>query len=555
MRLVVIGFCPVTTGRLAQLCRRVRTPADVNAVAAALPGSFHLVAAVGGVTRVQGSLSGLRQVFSARRGELPLAADRADVLATMTGAGIDELALAARVVCGGMLPPPLSDRSVWSGVSTVPQDHCLLLEGHDARQERWWRPPAAERPLAEGAVALRNALVTAMDGRRGEEGALSADLSGGMDSTSLCFLAARHTPGLLTFRWAEADAGNDDSYFAERSARSLPEARHLVVGQDELPPVFTDPGATADTERPYPYTRTLARMRHTAALLAEHGSRCHVAGHGGDELFSRFPGYLHRLARRHPLAALRRVRAHRALERWPLPETLAQLARTDGVARWWLTQADDLTRPAPRRRTPALGWGLAPLRAPAWATADAIDAARQALRSTAEDVRPFAPDRGQHQFLVALRTTAPAYRQLSRLFDAAGVRLHQPYLDDRVVEAALAVRLPERATPLRYKPLLAASMRGVVPDVVLGRTTKGDFSADLRAGRRRNLAAILDVFSDSILARLGMISPTALRDYLLAPSADTSRDNAAEQLLGCEAWARGAHRQRPLPPPLLLERP
>ncbi|MGY0057178.1 asparagine synthase-related protein [Streptomyces sp. LZ34] len=547
VRLVVIGFCPVTTGRLDELCRRVRTLTDVDAVARALPGSFHLVAAVDATTRVQGSVTGLRQVFHTRLGEVPIAADRADVLAVMTGAGVDAGALAARVVCGGMLPPPLADRSVWAGVSTVAPDHCLLLEPGRARQSRWWRPPDPELGLEAGAAALRAALITAVDGRRRDRGGLSADLSGGMDSTSLSFLAARHTPALLTFRWAEAEAGNDDSHFAAQAARSLPDAHHLVVAQDELPPIFTDPAALADTERPYLFPRTLARVRYTARLLAEHGSRWHLAGHGADELFSAFPGYLHRLARRHPLTAVRHLRGHRALSRWPFAAIVAQLVRAESPAQWWLTQAEGLTGPPPPRRAPALGWGPAPLRAPVWATDDAVAAAREALRATAEHAMPFAEDRGQHQYLTALRITAPAYRQVSRLFGAAGVALHQPYLDDRVVEAALAVRLHERVTPWRYKPLLAESMRGLVPDVVLGRTTKGDFSADVRVGRQRNLSALLEVFSDSVLADMGLVSPGALREYLLTPHADISRDITTEKLLGCETWARAATSSLPRP--------
>jgi asparagine synthase (glutamine-hydrolysing) len=88
VRLVVIGHCPVTTDRLVALCGRIRRPADVDTLARELPGSFHLVSVVEGTTRVQGSLSGLRQVFHSRIGRVPVAADRADVLAAMTGAGI-----------------------------------------------------------------------------------------------------------------------------------------------------------------------------------------------------------------------------------------------------------------------------------------------------------------------------------------------------------------------------------------------------------------------------------------------------------------------------------
>ncbi|WP_405651632.1 asparagine synthase-related protein [Streptomyces sp. RK9] len=591
VRVVVIGRCPVTATHLEQLCRRVRTLADVDALARELPGSFHLVAAAGNAVRVQGSVSGLRQVFHARLdGGIPVAADRADALAALTGAGIDERTLALRVVCGGLLPPPLSDRSAWTGVSTVPADHCLLLEPDRARERRWWSPPAPELGLAEGASAVREALVAAVEGlggagstgggaagvasasydgsgssaegglgvdgglgtadRLSTESGLSADMSGGMDSTSLAFLAARHTPDLLTFRWAEAEAGNDDARFAALAAAELPGARHLVVPQSELPSIFTDPAALADTERPYLYTRSQARMRHTAAVLAAHGSRRHVAGHGADELFGRMPGYLHRLARRHPLTLLRHLRGSRALGRWPLWGCLTQLARAESVAQWWRAQADDLTAPPPPARLPSIGWGLAPLRAPAWTTDAAVDTARAALRATAEDARPLADDRGPHQNLAALRITSPAYRQVSRLFAAEGVRLEQPFLDDRVVEAVLSVRPHERTTPWQYKPLLARSMRGLVPDAVLDRTTKGDFGADLRAGRQANLTAIIDVFSShSVLADLGLIDPGAVRAYLLAPQADSSRDIAVEQLLGCESWARAARRPLPLGSP------
>lgn len=547
MRVVVIGFCPVTTTRLADHCRRIRTLSEAAALVTELPGSFHLVAAAGPAIHVYGSLSGLRQVFHARAGHLPVASDRADVLATMTGAGVGEKALAARLVCGGLLPPPLSDRSVWAGVSTVPHDHRLVLEPHGTAEERWWHPPEPDIPLLEGAAHLRDALVTATDGRRAGSGSLGADLSGGMDSTSLCFLAARHTPDLLTFRWGEAEAGNDDAYFAGESARSLPEARHVVAGQHELPPVFAHPDAAADGERPYPFSRTLARVRYSAHLLAEHGVRRHIAGHGGDELFGRAPGYLYRLARRHPAIALRHLRGYRALHRWPWDGVVHQLKRRGDVRDWWLGQAAELTRPAPPRRTPSLDWGLASLRAPAWATDEAVDAAREALRDTAQHAQPFAHDRGQHQFLTALRTTAPAYRQVARLYEESGVRLHQPYLDNQVVEAALAVRLHERVTPRRYKPLLATSMRGLVPDVVLDRTTKGEFSADLRAGRKRNLTALLELFSDSVLSDMGLISTGVLRSQLLTPHSGISTDIAVEDLIGLEVWARAARHLPPTP--------
>ncbi|MFF1692218.1 lasso peptide isopeptide bond-forming cyclase [Streptomyces sp. NPDC058257] len=544
VRVAVIGFCPVTPTRLAQLAERVRTLSDVDALARALPGSFHLVALVHGRIRVQGSVTGLRQIFHTCVDGLPVAADRAGPLAALTGADIDEQALATRVACGGLLPPPLNERSMWSGVSAVPPDHCLIMDEITTREVRWWQPPPADVPLEAGAAQVRDALHTATADRHGTQGGLSADLSGGMDSTTLCFLAARDDPELITFRWEEAETGNDDAVFARLAAHSLRRARHVVVPQRELPTVFADPDGAVDTEQPYPFGRTLARMRFTADTLAAHGSRHHLAGHGGDELFYGFPGYLHRLLRRRPLTALRHLRGYSALHRWPLAPTVAELARDNSVATWWRDQADHLTAPSPQGRRPSLGWGVAPLRAPAWVTSHAADTAREALRRTAQEMTPLAADRGQHQTLLALRTTAPAYRQFSRLFTPAGIQLHQPFLDDRVVEAALAVRLHERTSPWRYKPLLAESMRGTVPDAILSRSTKGDFSADLRVGWRRNLGTLVDLFADSALADLGLIDPGLLRTQLLSSQAGLHRDIAVEHLLGCENWLRTARATR-----------
>ncbi|MGA8113341.1 MAG: lasso peptide isopeptide bond-forming cyclase [Actinocatenispora sp.] len=542
VRVAVAGVCPVTATRLTGLTERVRTLSDVDALAAALPGSCHVLASLDGQVRVQGSVTGLRRVFHTRVDGVPVAADRADVLAAMTGAGIDEQALAVRVACGGRLPPPLNGQPLWAGISALAPDHCLMWDHDRTREVRWWRPPAPEQSLADGADTVRDALSAAMRDRGPAAGRLSSDLSGGMDSTSLCFLAARGAPDLVTFRWGEAEAGNDDAAFADHALGALDHAEHVVVPPSELPAVFADPVAPVDTEEPYPFVRTAARTRHTARLLAERGARRHVAGHGGDELFTPFPGYLHPLLRRHPVTAVRHVRGYAALKRWPVAHTLGALLRPGDDAAWWRSQAEHLTDPLSRRRRPNLGWGLWPLRAPAWATDTAIETARETLRHTAAHTRPLSPDLGQHQSLLAVRTSAPWYRSLARLFAESGVELDSPFFDDRVVEAVLAVRTHEHAGPWRYKPLLADAMRGIVPEPVLGRSTKGEFSREVGAGLRHNLPAILEMFDDSALAARGLIDPAALRARLLAPQPDNAAVIALEPLIGCETWLRAATR-------------
>ncbi|MGW5003097.1 asparagine synthase-related protein [Streptomyces hydrogenans] len=535
VRVVVIGHCPITTSRLRELASRIRSLHDVSKLAQQLSGSFHLIASVHGRVRAQGSVTGLRRLFYANLRGVAVTSNRADVLAATIGAEIDEEALATRVACGGMLPPPLGEQSFWTGVLAVPPDHYIALD--ESRTVPWWNPPAPEKTLQQGAISVREALNAALAIRTAEPN-ISADLSGGMDSTSLAFLAAQRSPDLLTFRWGEAELGNDDAYFSSIASAALPRARHLMVPQEQLREIFAEPHKSADTEQPYLFSRTLSRTHQTAQILSDQGSVSHIAGHGGDELFYKFPGYLHKLIRRHPIIGIQHARGHRFLSRWPLSETVRQLAASGDVKSWWHAQADAVGSAAPSSRFPPLEWNFVPLRAQQWVTRKSLDIARSRIIAQAGSAQPFAQDRGQHQFLLALRTTGPAYGQLARIYAEHGVKLHMPFLDDRVVEAALSVRLHERIDPWRYKPLLAEAMTGIVPSEILNRSTKGEFSGDIRTGRRRYLSKILDVFSDSALAGRGLIDADLLRTQVLAPQADMTLTIALEHLLGCETWLR-----------------
>ncbi|MFB9932169.1 asparagine synthase-related protein [Amycolatopsis halotolerans] len=536
VRLAVIGHSPVTAARLGELAARVSALSDVDRVAAVLTGSFHLVATVDGAVRIQGTATGLRRVFHCRVDGVPVAADRADLLES----SVDEEVLAARVACGLQLPPPLNERPLYTKVSAVPPGDCLLWTDGRAQVKPWWRPPAARESLARGAEGVRTALAEAVHSGPG-----SADLSGGMDSTSLCFLAARQNPELLTFRWAEAEAGNDDAEFAARSIAALDRAEHVIVPQHDLPAVFADPDRLVDADEPYAFTRSAARIRFSAEAVAARGSELHLAGHGGDELFSPLPGYLHQLLRSRPITALSHVRAHAALRRWPLFGTMAGLLRPGNTADWWRQQAEHLSDPVSSARRPVLGWGVAPLRAQPWITGDGLDLARKALHRTANEARPLGRDPGEHQAMLVLRSAAAQYRLTAGLYAEAGVELRLPFFDDRVVEAVLRVRRHEHADPGRYKPLLAEAMRGIVPDVVLGRATKGEFGADIREGLRRNQTAILRLFEDSALAARGLLDLDRLRAAVLAPQRDYRVVAALEPLIGCEMWLRAADRPAP----------
>jgi asparagine synthase (glutamine-hydrolysing) len=186
---------------------------------------------------------------------------------------------------------------------------------------------------------------------------------------------------------------------------------------------------------------------------------------------------------------------------------------------------------------PDLGWGPA-LRLPPWATSPALDATRTLLHEAAASAQPLARTRGQHATLEDLRGISYLTRHLAGIMARAELPLATPFLDDRVVEACLAVRLHERTTPWQFKPLIVEAMRDLVAASVLRRSTKGDFSADWHGGLRNarsHLAALLD---DLILARLGLVDVDALRKVCLGMYPYTLPKLALDRTLACEAWLR-----------------
>ena len=190
VKLAAVGQHRITAEQLAEAAGRVQAVADLDRLATSLAGSFHLVASLDGRVRVQGTVTGVRRVFHARVGGPIVAADRADVLAGLLGTGLDERRLALHLLEPHILYP-LAGLPVWRDVELLATDRYLVLdEDGGQRAVRWWTPPEPVVPMAEGAAVLREALSDAVDARvRGRE-LVSCDL-GGVDSTSVCCLAAR----------------------------------------------------------------------------------------------------------------------------------------------------------------------------------------------------------------------------------------------------------------------------------------------------------------------------------------------------------------------------
>jgi asparagine synthase (glutamine-hydrolysing) len=537
VKIAVVGEHAVTADRLTTAADRIDTVAGLDELARGMVGSAHLVASVSGRVRVQGGVSGVRRVFHARIGDATVAADRADVLAGLLDAEVDEQRLAARLL-NPFAPHPLAGEPVWRAVSALQTGRYLALDADGrGRPVAWWAPPEPVVPMAEGARAFRDALSAAVEVRVRGRDLVSCDL-GGLDSTSVCALATRGGAKVIAYTADGLDPLCDDVTWARRTVTGLRLVGHHIIAGDQLPMVYEGIRDADDLfDEPCPAAMHPSRCLLIPRLAAARGSPLHLTGFGGDELLAGSPAHLHTMMRTHPRTAMRNLRGFATQGPWPYREALRQLWDNSAYPAWLTRAGDRLTADPPPFETPALDWGTPP-RLPPWATPDAVEAVRELIRSAARTTEPLAERRGQHVELEAMGSNSRMFRQVGQMAARAGLTLAAPYYDDRVIEAGLAVRPHDRVTPWHYKPLIVEAMRGIVPDGSLTRRTKDEGSYEAEVGMREQRAELLALCEDSRLARLGLIDADLLRETCSRPLSPTLPFDALYQTVVCEMWLR-----------------
>lgn len=532
----VAGPCSLDADELTRRLAGVRSAAEVESAVAGAVGSFLLLVSVAGETYARGPVAGTRRLFTARHHGVTVLADRARTLAWLTGAAIEPERVAARLTSPGV-PVPVDGAPVWAGVHDVrPGDAVAVEAGGHAATAPWWRPPAMDRQVAESAPALRDALTRVVELYTRTDELIGADLSGGLDSTSLCFLAADAGAKLVTatIRWSAASS-QDDRY-AAIARETLPLVGSRVFPSTELPAQFTGIDERADPpDEPWRYPRSRGHEQHIAEELIAAGATCRISGHGGDDVVHSPHGGVGDALRRAPIAGLRRLAATRAWHRWSVRDTVGAALDRRSYAEWVRAGGTDLDRGAARSPVPGR-WGAA-VALPSWTTAPAATMVAGLLRA-ADPVVPHAENPVQHAWLHGIRQSGRLAEEMSRASAALGLPWHAPFLDQAVIEACLAT-LPEQARdPRAYKPLLGAAMTGVLPDEVRRRTSKDHCLPEWHAGLRAQQRVLADWCDTSRLAELGLVDRDAMRRVALNPELLGRELAALEKTLATEAWLR-----------------
>ncbi|MFI9228038.1 lasso peptide isopeptide bond-forming cyclase [Streptomyces rimosus] len=552
-RVAVIGEHSVTPGEARRAAAAAATVSltALDRHSSTWAGSFHLVASSGGQVRVQGGVVDLRRVFHAEAtppvsARVSVAADRADVLAELIGAGLDERRLALELLTLGV-PHPLSGAPQWRGVHALRGGHCLTLDADGrARPRRWWSPPDPDVPLAEGSVRLREVLTAAVDVRTRGRDLVTTDL-GGLDSTAVCCAAARGEAKVVAYTAALHDELGDDVHWARQTVRALGSVEHHVVPAQDTALTFDGIDTLQDIlDTPSMLTVDRNRRVHLLDRAAVRGSGLHLTGLGGDELLAGTPARLHASISAHPFRTLRDLRGYAAKYQWPRRKALRQLVDRRSYRSWLARVARDLTEPAAAADEPLLDWSVPP-RMPPWATPEAVAAARELLSACLPDAEPRGRGHGEHRELAAMDGISQWTRHIGQMAAPLGITVAAPYYDDRVIEACLAVRTPDRITPWRYKPLIVEAMRGIVPEAVRTRDTKANATFEEETGLRRHRARLLALCEESRLGRLGLVDVDVLREWCRRSLSAETESYLLHPTVACEVWLR-SREMTPAPP-------
>ncbi len=238
-----------------------------------------------------------------RFGEKPLFyVERAGVLsfaseltALRTGAGVDgdlDEAVVDAFFVFGYVPGP---EAILRGARELEPAHVLTWDGATRRSatRAYWSPPAytprPSEPRRELVAETRRLLEASVRSRLIADVPLGVFLSGGLDSTLIAALAARHaTVPLKTFTVGYDVGGVNETQAAAATARALGTVHHeLVLSEADV--AGRVPALLAALDQPLA-DQALPAL-HAVAQLARQEVTVAIAGEGADELFGGYPRY------------------------------------------------------------------------------------------------------------------------------------------------------------------------------------------------------------------------------------------------------------------------
>lgn len=361
-------------------------------------------------------------------------------------------------------------RSIWRGVHKLEPGSCLIADADGVRSERFWTPPVPKGPdqgsLKKWATSLHGSLQVATLHRMRADVPVGYLLSGGIDSSTVCALAAaRSEVPLRTFSVKVDAPGFDESSHARLVAEHLgTEHTELRLGPEDLPGLLEATAASMD--EPLADSSLVATWRLMAGVRAA-GLTCVLSGDGADESLAGYPTYTAHLLARAPVLSGARGMLRAFARRMPTSH--------EGVSRDYMLRrfTEGLGLPWQRRHQVWMGAWLpeelgvsAAGEHPAWAEVDAH--ARAAEAAPGADIVARAMYLDQRLYL-----SDGVLVKVDRASMAHGLEVRSPFLDHPTVELCADIPAPFKLKGRESKIVLKRAMAEALPAGILSRSKQG----------------------------------------------------------------------------------
>ncbi|KFB77991.1 asparagine synthase (glutamine-hydrolyzing) [Candidatus Accumulibacter cognatus] len=480
---------------------------------------------------------GVKPLYVLQDGQQLAFASEAKALLALPGvrAELDRQVVADYLHLGYVAAPDC----IFRGIRKLPPATLLAVEGGQVHEWRYWRLPDRVRQdisESEWSESVRTQLEESVRMQMVSDVPIGAFLSGGVDSSAVVGLMARHSPQpirtyAIGFAGGEAEALYNELPYARRVAELFSTQHREILVRPDV--VALLPKLLWHMDEPLSDTAFITTF--LVSEFARQDVKVILSGVGGDELFGGYRRYLggHYAQRYRRLPDWLRRSASFAAAHLPADRHSGFL-NTLRLAKGFLASAEMTADERYRSYLQVLDRQAvaALLIEPGGAASDSLARAFAAAGNADELNRMFAVD---------AETQLPDDLLLltDKMSMAVSLECRVPLLDHELVELAAAMPASIKMRDGRLKHLFKASLADLLPDDILNRKKRG-FGTPMGAWLKRELAPLLSrlLAADVVTAR-GLFRQSAV-DQLVAAHAANRMDGTdiLLALMNLEIWSR-----------------
>jgi asparagine synthase (glutamine-hydrolysing) len=418
------------------------------------------------------------------------------------------LSLCEEYIAGWLSFFPAPHLTPYAGVYSVPPSCSVLVQSGQSTVSKYWdfhpRKLVRYNSDAEYEEHFRLVFARAVQRRLRSDSPVLAELSGGMDSSSIVCMAdaiiargGAEVPRLDTLSYYDDSEPNwnERPYFSAIEESRGRVGCHIDVGKRNLFD-YQSNGRLAATPGSDVNRRSAATLQFASSIRSR-GNRVILSGIGGDEVTGGVPTPVPELEDLLASTQFRRL-AHR-LKVWAI----------DKRKPWFYLLVDATRGFAPRVVVPVPSH----MRPAPWLTEEFVKRNRVALEGYENRLKLFGPP---PSFQENMFTLDALRRQLTSdpPYSDPPYEKRYPYLDRELLEFLYAIPREQLVRPGQRRSLMRRALAGIVPDKVLNRKRKAFVVRGAIAAIAREWAALAEVSQHMTVVSMGIVDANRFNDFL-----------------------------------------